>query len=104
MRIYKLKADKVNVFKQWATEVMTKLKQEAQLAIEEENIVQEIFSIFEIQGQTYIAVHITSSEPRPPTDRAINLHHKAKMKECIDSLVKSEIIIDITNFRNDGKE
>lgn len=99
MKIFKLKKDKVEKFKEWTHLLNTTLRDEAMLSLKEENCSRELIQFFEIQGEFYIATHIEGEDIVPSNkEREINKRHIEIMKECIEEKIATETLYDIKSI------
>lgn len=100
MKIFRLRKDKVELFKSWAQEVSTSLLYESLEALKEENCTREIFIMFNIGQDTYIAAHMEGDDIVPSNaERSINIKHKEIMKECVDAVVDYDVLYDLSTTK-----
>ncbi len=96
MKIFKLKADKVEKFRAWTAKVRTELHDEAVDTLQEEGCTHEIFELFEINGDMYVVAHMEGNNITPSNqEREINRTHRAIMQECIESVIPTQVLYDL---------
>lgn len=62
MTIFKIKENKIEIFKDWANKISTELCDKAIESLKEENCTHEIFNYFEIDGRFYVVAHMEGGE------------------------------------------
>lgn len=97
MKIYKLKPGKEVVFKNWTQQISTTYLHEAVESLKEENCTRELFIMFCIDNNYYVAAHMEGDNILPSNrEREINITHKTTLAECVESVVPYESLFDIS--------
>ena len=91
--IYKIKPNKLNLWKDWCKELNTTHRRDALKTLETENLLFEGFIIFEIKGDTYTIGYSAEKEGgEQPSDSTneLNKKHREIKKECLEPLSRGE--------------
>ncbi len=92
--IFKIKKDKVEVWKAWCHELNTVLREQARETIHEEGNIHETFLIFELGGEMY-TIGLAEGKNLPATEKEINRKHKELSFECLDKVSKAFSLYNI---------
>lgn len=96
-KIFKIKKDKINTWKEWAHRLETEFLEEAKETLIEENSLREAFIGFSI-GNDYYTVGLSIPKKDgllPAKERELNTMHKKMKKECFESRNPIEVLYDI---------
>lgn len=100
-KLYKVKEGKVDAWREWGRELVSKNKDVAIKTLELENVIDEAFFLFEIEGCFYsFAYMIVDEEFSPITDHPLNKLHKQKIKECLEPFCEPELVYRLTQRCN----
>lgn len=88
--IYKLKKNKVSVWKDWLQELNITYRKEAIKTFEEEGLLFEYWSVFESNGNFYTVGCNYKFKDGEVSDCKLNRLHKEKKKECFSGKVAME--------------
>lgn len=93
-KIYKIKPDKLGVWRNWCQRLQSDLRLEALETLKVENAELELFINLKLQNNWY-ALGLMSSknnlETRQPDNSKINQEHKLIKSECLEPAGESEI-------------
>lgn len=92
--VFRIKKGKTEQWKDWCYKLATVYKREAIETLKEENVVQEAFFFFTIDGQDY-TMSMVDGEALPSTDRELNIEHRKNFRECLEKVSKTEVLYHI---------
>jgi hypothetical protein len=92
--LFKIKEGKIDIWKEWCNELNTSLRNDAIATLKEEGNVQEVFVVFELNGDFY-TIGLAEGQNLPATNKEINIKHKAISKECLEKIGKVSCLYNL---------
>jgi hypothetical protein len=93
INIFKIKKDKLEIWRKWCKELNTTRKEEAIETLKEEAVLIESWNTIEINGSWYAlgsSLLDEKSESKYSEDREINKLHKKYKEDCLEFIGTSE--------------
>jgi len=94
--LYKIKQDKLSKWREWCLLLRTTHKEEALETLKEEKNTHELYLIFQIKEDFYVAM-MGVGENLPATSRELNQRHKAMKEECLEFVCPLENLLEFWN-------
>lgn len=93
--IFKIKKEKLDVWKKWCQLLNSDLKMEAIETLIEEKVSYEAFAIFKIKEEFY-TIGFGEGEFLPANlNKEINIKHQAVKKECLEYIDSAEMLYEL---------
>ncbi len=100
-KIFKVKEGKLEILRNWLTELNTTRREEAKATFPYEHVTREVFTLFEGVECWYVIAFNESEDSEVPgkSDPSIpiNQQHNAIKKECLEPFSQNgEVVMDIS--------
>lgn len=93
--LFKIKKDKVHVWKDWCNTLQKKFNKEAIETLKEEGLESEFYTLFEIDEDFYTLAGGYRLINGSTSDKKLNKVHNDKKKECFEEKCNADILLDL---------
>lgn len=97
--LLKVKEGQYTTWKNWCAELSTSLLREAELTLQEEQVLQELTLGFEIDDTQYIIGFMDGDCLPANMDREVNKRHKEMKQQCLEYIGETDVLYNITQNR-----
>lgn len=95
--LLKVKEGKLETWKAWCAELEGVMRAEAIETLKEENVIEELCTLFYVEGQAYVLGFMVGEMLPANMSREINQKHKQMKSDCLEFVSDAETLYHLQN-------